>query len=163
MRIAYADPPYPGQARSRYGCREVNHEFLVRDLVECFPDGWALSTSSTALRAVLPLCPKDVRVAAWVKAFARYKPKVRPCYAWEPVIFRAARKEKRHSETTPFDWIECLPDMTTTIGAKPPIFCHWLFQILGLRPGDEIVDLFPGTGAVGYAWNSWCRQLRLFE
>lgn len=87
MRFAYADPPYVGQARRHYGCTEINHAMLISHLVSDFPDGWALSCSSTSLRELLPLCPEDARVAAWVKPFASFKPGVNPAYAWEPVIF----------------------------------------------------------------------------
>jgi len=80
MRLAYADPPYIGQARKHYGpdAREVNHELLVNHLREF--DGWALSASSPSLAKILPLCP-EARVAAWVKPFASFKPNVNPAYA----------------------------------------------------------------------------------
>ncbi len=38
------------------------------------------------------------------------------------------------------------------MGRKPVAFCAWLFDLLGMVPGDELVDLFPGTGAVTRAW-----------
>jgi hypothetical protein len=65
MKMAYADPPYPGQAK-RYkqenpDALEVNHELLIRHLMDDYADGWALSTSSPALRDVLQLCPPSVR------------------------------------------------------------------------------------------------------
>ena len=44
-------------------------------------------------------------------------------------------------------------------GEKPERFCFWLFEVLGLRPGDELVDLFPGSGAVTRAWRRWQHQL----
>jgi hypothetical protein len=71
VRVAYADPPYPGQSKRHYGnhpdyAGEVDHAELVSRLVTEYPDGWALSTSSTALREVLALCPEGARVAAWV-------------------------------------------------------------------------------------------------
>ena len=40
-------------------------------------------------------------------------------------------------------------------GAKPEKVCHWAFELLGARPEDELVDLFPGTGAVTEAWRTW--------
>ncbi len=64
-RVGYADPPYPGKAwmyRDQASYRgEVDHEALVASLVDEY-DGWALSTSSDALRAVLPLCPEGIKV-----------------------------------------------------------------------------------------------------
>jgi hypothetical protein len=40
------------------------------------------------------------------------------------------------------------------MGRKPLAFCAWLFDLLGMRPGDELEDLFPGTGIVSKAWAS---------
>ena len=99
ITVAYADPPYPGQAARHYRHRpeyagEVDHAALIDRLVSEFPDGWALSTSSTALRTLLPLCPSDVRIGAWVKPFATFKKGQNPVYAWEPLLFRGGR---RHS------------------------------------------------------------------
>jgi hypothetical protein len=44
-------------------------------------------------------------------------------------------------------------------GAKPERLCHWLFEMLGAHPDDELVDLFPGTGAVSRAWDTWRNSL----
>jgi hypothetical protein len=64
MRVAYADPPYPGQgSRYAYGS-EPNLELLVAYLRDF--DAWALSTSAAALRDVWNLCP-EARCAAWLK------------------------------------------------------------------------------------------------
>lgn len=71
MRLAYADPPYPGLARRYYGreptyAGEVDHAALIASL-EASYDGWALSTSARALRDLLPLCPPEARVCSWTK------------------------------------------------------------------------------------------------
>jgi hypothetical protein len=76
VRFAYADPPYPGQAkRSTATTRTTRARSTTRELVErlCdeFPDGWALSTGAKWLREVLLLCPVDVRVLSWVKTESR--------------------------------------------------------------------------------------------
>lgn len=162
MRFAYADPPYPGQARKHYAhdprCAEVDHAELVARLVADFPDGWALSTSSTALRDVLPLCPPDVRVMAWVKPFASFKPGVNPAYAWEPVIVRGGRKRGRQVATVR-DWVaESITLKRGLSGAKPRGFCLWLFEVLGARRGDDLADLYPGSGAVTAAWREFMRE-----
>src|SRR6516164_5125865 len=95
LRIAYADPPYPGQSAKHYAdhpdyAGEVDHADLFDRLASY--DGWVLHTSSTALRDVLALCPPDARVMAWTKPFAAFKRNVSVAYAWEPVIVLAARK-----------------------------------------------------------------------
>jgi hypothetical protein len=174
MRIAYADPPYPGQAHLYADhpdyAGEVDHEELVEQL-ECY-DGWVLHTSSSALRYVLGLCPADTRVMAWVKTFASFKPGVRPAYAWEPVLMRPARKAKivrsgsRHdsngSGIVMADFIICPIELRKgLVGAKPAPVCRWAFDCVGAEPTDELADLFPGTGAVARAWQAWASQLRL--
>lgn len=165
MRVCYADPPYPGMAHF-YGCPELDHVALVRDLREQFPDGWALSTASTTLEHVLDCCKAaglsqakgDYRIGAWTKPFASFKPGVNPAYAWEPVIFAGGRDRSR-DELTVRDF--CAVNITLKrgfTGAKPEAFCWWVFDLLGLEPTDEFIDLFPGSGAVGRAWQSYCTE-----
>jgi len=161
MRIAYADPPYIGCAHLYPEKEEVNHKDLIERLVYEFPDGWALSCHSPSLRILLPMCPEDVRIGVWAKTFAVFKPNVNPAYAWEPVIFRGGRKRTREQDKI-FDWVSCAAAMTLGfVGAKPEKFSWWLFSVLGMQDGDELVDLYPGTGAVTRAWEMYRRQLTL--
>ena len=165
MRVAYADPPYPGQARKHYKdhpdyAGEVDHWALITRLYDELPDGWALHTSSTALQQVITYCANNVRIGAWTKTFASFKPNVNPAYAWEPVIFYGGRQPRSRDEETVRDW--CAAPITLQrglSGAKPEKVCFWVFAFLGLRPGDELVDLFPGSGAVTRAWQRWQEQL----
>lgn len=162
MRIAYADPPYVGCGNLYPERTEVDHVALIARLVEEFPDGWALSASSPSLRQLLPLCPGDVRVAAWVKPFAVFKPNVNPAYAWEPVIWRGGRTKRERHESTVRDWVSVNITLRRgLVGAKPPAFCLWLFSLLGLQGGDEFVDVFPGTGIVGRMWDARGAQTEL--
>lgn len=166
MRIAIADPPYVGQSAKHYRdhpdyAGEVDHEALIARLMADFPGGWALCCSSPSLRYLLPLCPEDVRVLAWVKPFASFKPGVNPAYAWEPVIVRGGRKRTRDQETVR-DWLAANITLKRGVsGAKPEAFCFWLFEVLGMQPQDEMADLFPGSGAVTRAWKRWQSQLDL--
>jgi len=158
MRIAYADPPYIGQARKHYGpdAKEVNHAALIAHLNEF--DAWALSCSSPSLREILPLCPSDVRIGAWVKPFASFKPNVNPAYAWEPVVFWGGRKRER-AELTVRDFVsEPITLQRGVHGAKPMAFCLWVFALLGATPEDTFTDVFPGSGAVQGAWDYFCAQ-----
>ena len=95
MRFAYADPPYIGQAKRHYShdprCAEVDHAELIARLTRDYPDGWALSASSPSLATILPLLTEGWRMGAWCKSFCAFKKGVRPCYAWEPVIFWGGR------------------------------------------------------------------------
>jgi hypothetical protein len=158
MKFAYADPPYLGSGKRHYAkhhpdARDCDdpawHEALIARLVAEYPDGWALSAASPSLRVLLPMCPADVRVLSWVKPFAVFKPNVGVAYAWEPVIVRGGRRRER-SQPTIRDWFSHEVTMKKgLIGAKPPAFVHWLMDVLNVRRGDEIHDLFPGTGVVG--------------
>lgn len=154
MIFAYADPPYVGQAGKHYGRGEVDHDALIRHLSNIYVDGWALSCSSPSLRVLLPLCPRDIRVMAWVKPFAVFKPNVNPAYAWEPVIVRGGRKRGRDIPTLR-DWVSVNITLRKgLVGAKPPAFNEWLLQVFNVQPGDAVHDLFPGTGGLKVAVES---------
>lgn len=166
MKVGYADPPYPGMSgfykdHPDYG-GEVDHGELVERLCDEY-DAWALHTASTTLQGVLEVCPVDVRIGAWVKTFASYKPGVNPAYAWEPVIFSGGRNDSSKTRLTVPDWFAWPITLKKGLtGAKPPEVVRWVFQMLGLEPDDELRDLFPGTGAVERTWNSWRAQSSLF-
>jgi len=162
LRLAYADPPYPGNARLYRGhgdyAGEVDHAALIRRLTGY--DGWALSTSAAALPAVLALCPPGVRVAAWHRG-ARPAASWQPLWAWEPVIYHPARPvdpaslpgRRTDSLVHGVAAMTTLPGRVT--GTKPAAFCRWLFTLLGAAPGDTLDDLFPGSGAVSRAWAAY--------
>jgi hypothetical protein len=165
MRFAYADPPYIGQAQKHYShderCAEVDHAKLIERLNTFDVDAWALSLSSPTLKQILQLCPDDVRIGAWVKPFCAFKANVNPAYAWEPVIFRGGRKLTRERDTVR-DWVsEVITLRRGLCATKPEKFCHWLFDFLGAQEGDEFTDLFPGSNAVGRAWDSFRSAPRL--
>jgi hypothetical protein len=164
MRVAIADPPYIGQSAKHYRdhpdyAGEVDHAELIARLVNEYPDGWALCLSSPTLRTILPMCPEDVRVGAWVKPFCAFKVNVNPAYAWEPVIWRGGRKRTRDEDTIR-DWVAANITLERGVhGAKPEAFCYWLFGLLGLEAGDQMDDLYPGSGAITSAWQRYQRQL----
>jgi hypothetical protein len=152
MRVGYADPPYPGCAWRYYRSTEVDHAELVALLVRDFPDGWALSTSAKSLRDVLPLCPATARVCAWAKPHPAHVQSMGLHNTWEPLIVvggRALRPGVR-------DVLSALPARGggELPGRKPIAFVAWLFSCLGVLPGDELEDLFPGTGVVGRAFRA---------
>jgi hypothetical protein len=165
VRIAYADPPYPGQAKRHYGdhpdyAGEVDHRALVERLRTY--DAYVLHTSSVALWDVLPLCRPNARVMAWVKPFAAYKANVKVAYAWEPVIVWGGRPAtpNRIEGLPSRDFIaEPITMERGLVGAKPERVCWWLFEVLGCESDDELDDLFPGTGAVTRAWETWRHYL----
>jgi hypothetical protein len=161
MRFAYADPPYPGRARRYYGreatyAGEVDHAELVASLEASGYDGWALSTAADALRGVLPLCPSGARVCPWVKPVGACPRTYGIHNTWEPVIVVGGRRLRGGVR----DWLSAQPARFggTLPGRKPLAFCGWLFDLLGMLPGDELVDIFPGTGVVSRAWAEVSRR-----
>ncbi len=160
MKFAYADPPYLGMGKrykehpdSMLWDNPETHMSLITRLCSGYPDGWAMSLSSPSLKTILPMCPDDVRVMAWVKPFAVFKPNVNPAYAWEPVIVQGGRKRGREVPTVR-DWVSANITLKKgLVGAKPPQFCDWVFDVLGMLPGDTLDDLFPGTGIVSERWS----------
>lgn len=166
MRLAYADPPYIGCAHLYAENEEVDHVHLLRRLQDEF-DGWVLHAAATpeSMAQLAPLvAAAGARWMAWVKGFAAFKRNVSVAYAWEPVIVKAARKpvvSKRHVSR---DWIqESITLKRGLTGAKPEAVCHWAFEMVGARPDDQLVDLYPGTGAVTRAWSSWKGKFTLPE
>lgn len=188
MRFAYADPPYLGCGRRLYGqgapskhgrkgCVRIGsadhthpdaaiyddpatHRALIDRLVAEFPDGWALSCGSRDLRMFLPWCPEDVRVGAWTKTWTALVIPVK--YAWEPVIFRGGRAGK-FGQVRTRDWLVSPPAMGGFPGAKPEEFAFWVFDLFGAEHGDELVDLFPGSGAVSAAWPVYLGMQRAWQ
>jgi len=164
LRLAYADPPYPGLARKYYGDHpdyggEVDHRALLSRLEQY--DGWALSTSARALPQVLALAAHvpGLRVGVWVRG---HRPAaqgvVGPYSAWEPVLYRGARPVP--SSQPGVDVLEHFHHPRRAegqvVGAKPWAFCRWLFaDMLQARAGDQLDDLFPGSGGVRLAWERW--------
>lgn len=163
MRAAYADPPYLGCGKRHYGDLHAEaaafddpaeHRRLIERLSD-ENDCWALSLHEPSLRVLLPMCPSDVRVGAWVKPFAAFKANVTRAFAWEPVIFRFCRDRTREQDTWRDFVIEPIAMRRGFPGAKPDKVCFWIFEGLNLEPTDQFHDVFPGSGAVTRAWGAW--------
>lgn len=168
MRLAYADPPYMGLARRYYGDQdsfagEVDHAALVSRLATY--DGWALSCSSASVPAIAALLVAQdltARLAVWLKRPAPHG-QARIVTAWEGLFVSPARVARDPDATAPL--VDVLADVPVAriratlpgavIGMKPPAFCRWMFDLLGAAPGDELDDLYPGSGIVGRAWRQY--------
>jgi hypothetical protein len=172
VRVAIADPPYPGNSEKLYGnhrdyAGEVDHEELIERLEDEFPDGWALCTGAKNAWEVMNLCP-PVRQLIWRKPGTPFGDGF--LWTYEPVLLRRCRPPERPHVA---DMVYAVPQgMLTTFrekpqghvtGAKPPPFCRWLFRCMGLHPDDEVVDLFPGSGAIGLEWDAWRAQPSLLS
>ena len=165
MRLAYADPPYPGMAylyrEHKDYAGEVDHAELIESL-EVNYHGWALSTDERSLAYVLGHCPGGVRVCAWVRSNAPpFAPNPYP--AWEPVIIKPARTRP---VSVPSYFTSGVPNgkrqRDGLTGQKPPGFCEWVLRCLGAREDDTLDDLFPGTGVMGEVWQRFRHQQTLF-
>lgn len=168
-RIGYADPPYIGcsdlyRDQPDYD-GEVDHVALIERLENEF-DGWVLHAAATPI-SIATLAPLVTRIPgarwmAWVKGFAAFKANIPVAYAWEPVIVKAARKPVVSKRLVMRDWIqESITLRRGLTGAKPEAVCHWAFEMVAARPEDDLIDLYPGTGAVAKAWRTWCGKFVL--
>ncbi len=174
LKVAYADPPYEGEAKQHYGnhkdfAGEVDYFELVRLLAKNFPDGWALSMKQSTLRSVLNTCIVElglnVRIGIWCKKNPTIKKNVNPVYAWEPVVFYGGRRRLVDRDFL-LDWIDCAAtafDKRPMVGRKPEKFCYWVFGMLGLNHNDNLTDIYEGTGSVAWAWKCFKNQTTLWE
>jgi hypothetical protein len=159
--FCFADPPYAGQAKKyrkhKDYAGEVNMGLLIATLLSY--DGWALCASMKSLPHLLKMCPDDVITLAWFKPIAPPLGDHRR-YAWEPVILRPVRYYGPGYVPTA---LIASPDMYTfretpaehVEGQKPEAFSHWVMASAGLVKEDEFHDLFPGSGAVAKAWDTY--------
>jgi hypothetical protein len=172
---------------------EVDHRELVERLINDFDGwalhtsapALYLCQSHLAEQGLFSMDPGtfkggDYRVFAWVKPFASYKRNVKVAYTWEPVLvkgLRPAEPNRIEGIVSRDHLIEAeneellaelaIPEPITMrrglTGAKPERVCHWLFEVAGLLPEDEFHDLYPGSGAVTRAYESWCAAPQLAE
>lgn len=167
LRLAYADPPYMGLSRKYYGdeptfAGEVDHDELVSRLATY--DGWALSCSSASVPAIaarLVASGSAARLAIWLKR-PRPHTTARIVTAWEGVFYLPARSTRDPSAEVLCDVFDGAPVARrretlpgAVIGMKPPALLVWIFQLLGATPGDELEDLYPGSGIVGRTFAAW--------
>ena len=155
MKFAYADPPYLGCGKfyvehhpdALVWDDPATHHALICHLCRDYPDGWALSCSMPSLRVLWPMCPEDVRIAAWAKSFAAFKRNVRVAYTWEPVIVCGGRTSSKDGAPVTRDHlVEPITMRRGLTGAKPHRFNRWVLDLLGFIDGvDTLDDLFPGT------------------
>jgi hypothetical protein len=162
IRVAYADPPYVGQAKKHYGdhrdyAGEVDHRDLIHRLAGDYPDGWALSCSCQSLQEILRLAPDGVRVGAWFKPWSNMLPGIRMQYdsglrrdpqARDPGASFSAAAEGRQSEVPlcgeVFAWMMAherryavAPSMELTRSVFP------LFEFIEVPdPLDVVLDQF---------------------
>lgn len=170
MKLAYADPPYPGQAKRHYKndpsgipAKEVDSAELLKELLKNY-DGFALSTSEPGLFIIIDALPKGflrengIRSAPWVKPWSHFRPFVKVQYSHEYVLFKSARSNGERPSVR--DFLVCNPTRKKgTHGAKPDEFCDWVLNLVGYwQDRDTIDDLYPGSGAFTKAIERRCSK-----
>jgi hypothetical protein len=101
------------------------------------------------------MCPVGIRVCAWRRRVRPTRSR-RPLSAWEPLLVYGGRHLEAGWPQEVLDHLDyrgrydAMPG--ALVGMKPPEFAVWMFAQLGAQPGDELADLFPGSGAIGRAW-----------
>jgi hypothetical protein len=183
MKLAIADPPYLGRAVRHYGVggraygrgkgksdthpeahiwdNPETHRQMVRDLDANY-DGWAIAMSvhslSTYLEVVETESENGIRVCVW------HKPNAIPSGSriinyWEPVLVKvpASRKGRTKGVITKDIFTANAPRVGFS-GSKPKEWTHWVLDLMGYQEGDQVTDLFHGSGAVSKA----LKEQRLF-
>jgi hypothetical protein len=137
------------------------HKQMVKDLNANY-DGWAIAMSvhslSTYLEIVETESENGIQVCVW------HKPNAIPSGSrilnyWEPVLIKvpASRKGRNKGPMTK-DILTANAPRVGFSGSKPKEWTHWVLDILGYQEGDEVTDLFHGSGAVAQAM----KEPRLF-
>lgn len=178
MKLVYADPPYYGQCASYNHFHNDGgpmpwdekcwdhigtHGLLVQWLEEN-ADGWAYSCNPVDLDRwhlgadFEKVEFEGVRFGAWCKTWHQIRPTTVQ-FAWEPVIFKPARKDNKRKPMVR-DWLSCaVARQTGQRGAKPDAFNDWILDLLVYEEGDEFIDLFPGSGSMARALERRTRKL----
>ena len=185
LKLAIADPPYLGRANRWYGdgCGDgygigradshpearkwddpKSHTDLVHELNANY-DSWAIAMTVHSLSTYLSVINTDsrngIRVMSWIKP-ASVTSGSRVTNSWEPVIVKIA-KERRGWTTGVHikDYLSAAPMRSGFIGAKPEAWTHWVLDAMGYVEGDQVTDIFSGSGAVTHALNSYRSRLPL--
>jgi len=172
MRLCIADPPYLGRANRWYGdgCGDgkglgkadyhpdankwddpQSHLDLVHELEANF-DGWAIALTvhslSTYMRVIETDSRNGIRVMSWIKPIA-IPSGSRIATSWEPVIIRIPKDRKGWKSGKRIkDHLIANPKQNGFVGAKPEAWTHWVLDALGYQNGDQVIDMFGGSGAV---------------
>lgn len=129
----------------------ARHRALMLQLESEF-DGWAIATAHDGLPAYGEL-PRGARVAIWHKTNS-IGTAARVQNVWEPVIIRppiTRLSSKLMGGSIP-DLMSAAAPRVGFAGAKPPTWTRWVLDLLGYLPDeDELVDMFPGSGAIAAA------------
>lgn len=135
------------------------HRLLLEELRDT-ADGWALATSADGLNVYAPW-PSDVRVMSWHRLNSPPSG-ARLTTSWEPVLVRIPPERRaRRTGRQLRDTLTAGSPRRGFTGAKPEAWTHWVLEALGYSPEvDQVVDMFPGSGAVAEAVATYPYRLR---
>jgi hypothetical protein len=183
MKLAIADPPYLGRAHRWYGVggrakgrgkgradehpeaylwdKPETHIDLALTLLADF-DGFAIACTSHSLSTYLSVIETEsengIRILSWIKP-ASLPSGSRITQSWEPVIVKVPKERKgRGKGKQMIDYLICTAPRKGFAGSKPTQWTWWVMDAMGYKEGDEIVDLFNGSGAVNQAIQTYGRQ-----
>jgi hypothetical protein len=101
------------------------------------------------------MCPVEIYVAVWRRQHRPTRSR-RALSAWEPLLVYGGRDLQTEQPQDVLDHLDYRGRYASfpgaLVGMKPPQFAVWMFSLLGAQVGDELTDLFPGSGAIGRAW-----------
>ena len=185
MKLAIADPPYLGRAVRWYGkdgCGEgygksqadnhpdaalwdipSTHQKLVEDLIKDY-DGFAIAMSVHSLSTYLQIVETDsrngMRVCVWHKPNAVTSGN-RISNRWEPVLIKVPSNRKGWDSGLArcSDVLIASPPSAGFVGSKPSEWTYWVMDLLGYQEGDQVDDLFQGSGMVTDAINHYQARL----
>lgn len=178
MRLAIADPPYLGRAALWYGGKgrskqgttgracgrgdlapeyhpdaarwddPAEHIALMSSMDNAY-DGWAMAASGKTLALIIGHANLlGARLAVWHVTNA-IPDGARVRNTWEAVIYK--QPDERRAVGTGHrvpDLLSAAHPVSGFVGAKPDAWTRWVLDLLGFQPGDEVTDMFPGSGAV---------------
>jgi hypothetical protein len=125
----------------------ARHRALLEQLLDEY-DGWAIATTSDGITHYCPL-PVPARIMVWHKL--RPIPTAhRLTSSWEAVIVYVpeGRRGRPPLGQVP-DVLRCASPSNGFVGTKPREWTRWVLDAFGYDQAvDELVDLFPGSGAV---------------
>lgn len=176
MRLAIADPPYLGRANRWYGTgrgsgyvitnggrpgrkpdfhpdaadwdKPEKHVELMATLSRDY-DGWALAGTPSSAAHLLRFSPFGTRVGVWVRPNAM-PAGARVINTYETVLFYTPDERRRRIKGSSVrDALVASQRPSGFLGSKPVEWTNWVLSLLGHNPADdEVIDLFPGSGAV---------------
>ena len=184
MKLCIADPPYLGRANRWYGdgCGDGKglgkadyhpeakkwdnfqaHFDLIHELENNF-DGWAIALTVHSLSTYMQVIETDsrngIRVMSWIKPIA-IPSGSRIATSWEPVIIRIPKDRKGWKSGMRIkDHLIANPRQNGFVGAKPEAWTHWVLDALGYQDGDQVIDMFGGSGAVEDAIKTYSKDNR---